>query len=162
MLGELGAEVETPGEDRANEDGWVSVQVGDEKFEGVLEIKGVKTKHFNLERLRQLVEWIERGWTLREKTYTGIFVGNSSREDPPRRRVWPFNSNWVKQAKMRGHVGIRSEDLYILYLLDRTDRLDRDEFWRELFCTKGPFDMRRYRKRLTNDEKAYLENLSQA
>jgi hypothetical protein len=162
VLEALGAEVETPGEDRANEDGWITVQVGDETFEGVLEIKGVKTKHFNLEGLRQLVDWIERGWTLREKTYTGIFVGNSSREDPPRRRVWPFNPNWVNQAKMRGHVGIRSEDLYILYLLDRTGRLDRNEFWRELFGTKGPFDMQRYRKRLTEVEKAYLENLPQA
>jgi hypothetical protein len=162
VLEALGAEVETPGEDRANEDGWITVQVGDQTFEGVLEIKGVKTKHFNVEGLRQLVEWIERGWTFREKTYTGIFVGNSSREDPPHRRVWPFNPNWVKQAKMRGHVGIRSEDLYILYLLDQTDRLDRNEFWRELFCTKGPFDMREYCKKLTQEEKANLENLPQA
>jgi len=162
VLEALGAEVETPGEDSANEDGWITVQVGDETFEGVLEIKGVKTKHFNLEGLRQLSDWIERGWTLREKTYTGIFVGNSSREEPPRRRVWPFNPNWVNQAKMRGHVGIRSEDLYILYLLDRTRRLDRNEFWRELFSTKGPFDMRRYRNRLTEVEKAHLEKLPQA
>lgn len=162
VLEELGAEVETPGEDRANEDGWVSVQVGDEKFEGVLEIKGVKTKHFNLEGLRQLVEWIERGWTFREKTYTGIFVGNSSREDPPRRRVWPFNPNWVKQAEMRGYAGIRSEDLYVLYVLDRTGRLERDQFWRDLFSTKGPFYMRPYHEKLTDEEKGLLENLPQA
>ena len=162
VLEALGATVEVPGEDRANEDGWVSVQVGDETFEGVLEIKGAKTKHFNFEGLRQLVEWIERGWTFREKTYKGIFVGNSSREDPPRRRGWPFNPNWVNQAKMRGHVGIRSEDLYVLYLLDRTRRLDRGEFWRELFSTKGPFEMRSYRKRLTAEELDQLENLPDA
>jgi hypothetical protein len=159
VLEALGAKVEAPGEDRANEDGWVSVQVGDETFEGVLEIKGVKTKHFNFEGLRQLVEWIDRGWTFREKTYKGIVVGNSSREDPPRRRVWPFNPNWVNQAKMRGYVGIRSEDLYVLY---RTRRLDRGEFWRELFSTKGPFDMRSYRKRLTAEELDQLENLPDA
>jgi len=52
VLEALGARVEAPGEDRANEDGWVSVQVGDETFDGVLEIKGVRTKHFNFEGLR--------------------------------------------------------------------------------------------------------------
>jgi hypothetical protein len=51
VLQELGAEVEVP-EDRANEDGWITVQVGDQIFEGVLEIKGIKGRHFNLEGLR--------------------------------------------------------------------------------------------------------------
>jgi len=63
---------------------------------------------------------------------------------------------------MRGYVGIRSEDLYVLYLLDRTRRLDRGEFWRELFSTAGPFDMRSYRKRLTAEELDQLENLADA
>jgi hypothetical protein len=121
----LGAEVEPPEEDRTKEDGWVTVRVGDETFESVLEVKGVKTKQFNLEGLRQLADWIERGITYRSKTYTGIFVGNSSREDPPRRRIWPFHKNWVEQAELRGYAVIRTEDLYTLYLLDRTGRLDR-------------------------------------
>lgn len=158
VLEALGAEVERP-KDRTNEDGWVAVRVEDETFEGVLEIKGVKTKHFNFEGIRQLTEWVERGMTLRKKRYFGIFVGNSSRESPPQNRVWPFNNNWVEQAEMRGYAGIRSEDLYVLYLLDQTDRLDRDQFWRELFSTKGPFDMRPYRKRLTDEEEDRLANL---
>lgn len=159
VLEALGAEVEPPGEDRTNEDGWVTVRVGDETFDGVLEVKGVKTKHFNLEGLRQLTDWIERGRTHRRKTYTGLFVGNSSREDPPRRRIWPFNKNWVEQAEMRGYAAIRTEDLYALYLLDRTGMLNREEFWRELFSTKGPFDMRPHRKKLTAEEHGQLENI---
>jgi hypothetical protein len=62
---------------------------------------------------------------------------------------------------MLGYAGIRSEDLYILYLLDRTGRLDRDEFWKELFSTKGHFDMGPYWKKLTDEEKDQLENLPQ-
>lgn len=54
---------------------------------------------------------------------------------------------------MRGYAAIRTEDLYILYLFDRTGRLDRDRFWRELFSTKGPFDMGPYRKKFTDEEK---------
>ncbi len=160
VLEALGAEVERP-EDRTKEDGWITVQVSDETFDGVLEVKGVKSKHFNLEGLRQITDWRERGMMLREKTYHGVFVGNSSIEDPPRRRVWPFNKNWVEQAEMRGYAAIRTEDLYILYLLDWTDRLDRNVFWRELFSTKGPFDMSPYRKKLTDEEQDQLENLAQ-
>jgi hypothetical protein len=160
VLEALGAEVERP-EDRTKEDGWVTVQVGDKTFDGVLEVEGVRSKHFSLDGLRQITDWRDRGMMLREKTYHGVFVGNSSIEDPPRRRVWPFNKNWVEQAEMRGYAAIRTEDLYILYLLDRTDRLDRDVFWRELFSTKGPFDMSLYRRKLTDEEKDQLENLPQ-
>lgn len=63
---------------------------------------------------------------------------------------------------MRGYAAIRTEDLYILYLLDRTGMLDRDGFWRELFSTKGPFDMGPYRKELTDEEKGQLENFPRA
>ncbi len=158
VLVALGAEV-SPGEDRTNEDGWITVQVGDETFEGVLEIKGVKGEHFNLEGVRQLTDWIDRGITLRKKKYRGIFVGNSSREDPPRRRKWPFHKNWVDYAEMRGYAGIRSEDLYVLYLLDQTGRLDRAMFWRGLFSTRGPFDMRPFWEDLSEEEKEQLSGL---
>lgn len=161
VLVELGAEVEMPEGDRTKEDGWVTVRLDDEIFEGVLEIKGVKSKHFSLEGLRQLTDWIERGRTYRRKTYTGIFVGNSFRENPPRYRIWPFNNNWVEQAEMRGYAAIRTEDLYTLYLLDRTGRLDRDKFWRSLFSTKGPFNMRPYLNELTDKEKGQMESLPQ-
>jgi hypothetical protein len=156
VLEALGVEVERPEEDRANEDGWIRVLIDDEIFEGVLEVKGVKSKHFNLEGLRQLTDWIERGRTYRKKTYTGIFVGNSAREEPPRLRMWPFNKNWIEQAEMRGYAAIRSEDLYVLYLLDRTSRLDRNALWRGLFSTKGPFNMRPYWAGLSEEEKNQL------
>jgi hypothetical protein len=88
-------------------------------------------------------------------------VGNGSREDLPRRRISPFNKNWVEQAELREYAGLRTEDLYTLYLLDRTGRLDRDEFWRALFSTKGPFELRPYREKLTAEEQDQLENLPQ-
>jgi len=161
VMESLGAEVERSGEERNKDDGWVTVRVGDETFEGVLEVKGVKTKHFGFEGLRQLTDWIHRGISTRNKRYTGIFVGNSSRQDPLRSRIWPFSKNWVEQAKMHGYAAILTGDLYALYLLDRTGRLDRDEFWRQLFSTKGPFDMRPYREKLTDEEKDQLGYLPQ-
>jgi hypothetical protein len=139
VMESLGAQVEWSREERDKADGWVTVRVGDQTFEGVLEVKGVKTKHFGFEALRQLTDWVHHGVSSRRKKYTGIFVGNSSREDPPRRRIWPFNPNWVEQAEMHGYAAVLTRDLYALYLLDRTGRLDRDEFWRQLFSTKGPF-----------------------
>lgn len=62
---------------------------------------------------------------------------------------------------MHGYAAIRTEDLFALYLLDQTGRLDREEFWRDLFATKGPFNMRPYRKRLTDEEKSQLGHLPQ-
>ncbi len=54
---------------------------------------------------------------------------------------------------MRGYAASRTGDLYVLYLLDLAGKLDRDEFWRGLFSTKGPFAKRPYRKKLTAGEK---------
>jgi hypothetical protein len=139
----------------------VTVRVGDQTLEGGLEIKGVKTKHFGAQGLRQLPTWIHRGISSRRKRHTGIIVGNSSRQDPPRRRIWPFSKDWEEEAEMHGYAAIRTEDLYALYLLDRTGRLDRDEFWRDLFSTKGPFDMHPYREKLTDEEKDQLGYLPQ-
>jgi hypothetical protein len=89
-------------------------------------------------------------------------VGNSSREDPPRRPIWPFNPNWVEQVEgvqiLRSYGGVPAH----LGLLNRTGRLDRDEFWRELFSTTGSFRMRPYREKLTVEEQEQLENLPQA
>jgi hypothetical protein len=62
---------------------------------------------------------------------------------------------------MGGYAAIRTEDLYALYLLDRTGRLDRNLFWRKLFTTTGPLDMNPYWKKLTNDEKDQLGYLSE-
>jgi hypothetical protein len=163
VLESLGAEVERPADDRKNkEDGWVTVRVGVDTFEGVLEVKGVKSEQFDTYGLRQLTTWIHRGISSRRKRYTGIFVGNSAREDPPRRRIWPFSKDWLEEADLLGYVAILTADLYALYLLDRTDRLDRDTFWRDLFSTKGPFDMRPYLEKLHNEEKDPLGRLSAA
>lgn len=158
VLEELGAEVEKPVE-RNKEDGWLTVKVGDETFEGVLEIKSTDKQHFGTGGLRQLFDWINRGIARRRKRYTGIFVGNSSTKEPPRFRPWPFNPNWTEDAELYEFAAIRTEDLYVLYLLDRTGRLDRDEFWRRLFSTKGPFDMQPYRKKLAAEEQDQLSNL---
>lgn len=63
---------------------------------------------------------------------------------------------------MRKYAAIRAEDLYVIYLLAQTDRLDRDRFWRELFSTTGPFKMRPYWEQLSEEEKEELMNLQQA
>jgi hypothetical protein len=159
VLEVLGAEVERP-EERNKEDGWITVQIAGETLEGVLEVKSTDRPHFTVGGLRQLYEWIERGIMFWQKRYTGIFVGNSSIKEPPRDRPWPFNVNWVKDAELRNFAAIRSEDLHVIYLLDRTDRLNRDEFWQQLFSTRGIFDMRPYQGKLTTEEGEQLSSAS--
>lgn len=162
VLEALGAEVERPEKGSNLEDGWVSVRFNEDVLEFVLEIKGVDREHFDFKGLRQLTDWVSNGIDLRSKEYKGLLVGNSSLKRPPRWRVWPFNNNFVGNAEKRRHVAIRSEDLYILYLLDRRGELDREEFWRKLYETHGPFDMRPYRKKLTAEEAEQFENLAGA
>lgn len=158
VLEQLGAEVERPDE-RNKEDGWLTARVGTDILEGVLEVKSTDKEHFGTGGLRQLFDWINRGVALRKKRYTGIFVGNSSVKDPPKSRPWPFNKNWIEDAELYGFAAIRTEDLYVLYLLDKTSRLDRDQFWLTLFRTKGPIDMRPHWALLSEKEKAQLSNL---
>jgi hypothetical protein len=162
VLEALGAEVERPEKGSNLEDGWVTVRLGDDVLEFVLEIKGVDREHFDFKGLRQLTDWVSNGIDLRGKEYKGLLVGNSSLTQPPRRRVWPFNNNFVGNAEKRRHAAIRSEDLYVLYLLNRRGELDREEFWRKLYETRGPFDMRPHRKKLTAEEVEQLENLAGA
>ena len=156
VLEALGAEVERPEKGLNAADGWATVRLGEDVLEFVLEIKGEEKEHFGFKSLRQLTDWISDGIDREGKEYKGLMVGNGSRTRPPRWRVWPFNSNFVGNAEKRRHAAIRSEDLYVLYLLDRRDEFDREGFWHALHGTRGPFDARPYREKLTAQEAEQL------
>jgi len=142
-LRELGADVEDP-EDPTKEDGWVTVQVGGQIFEAVLEVKGTEKNAFDERGLRQLAEWVSRGIERRHKTYKGIFVGNASVAVPPVDRTNPFGANFATNASLRGYAAIKSEDLYAAYCLKKLGRLDVERFWRDLFQTNGIVDSAPY------------------
>jgi len=90
ILRGLGAHVEDPKE--ANkEDGWVTVNVEGQVYEGVLEIKSTRSAQFGEDGIRQLLDWIDRGTKMRQKKYKGIFIGNSSVDTPGKERPWPFS-----------------------------------------------------------------------
>jgi hypothetical protein len=140
VLARLGARVETP-EHPGKEDGWISVGLGSETLEGVLEVKGTRNDQFDEGGLRQLSEWIYRGAQEREKAYKGIFIGNSATEKPLGERPNPFSSNWRRTAILQNLAAITTEDLYAVYAANQAGLIDRESFWRQLFEASGPIDV---------------------
>ncbi len=134
----LGAEVETP-EEANKEDGWITVQVGDQVFQFVLEVKSTVKEAFDEYGLRQLAEWESRGIHLRETKYKPVFVGNASAQLPLDERGNPFGHNFARKAALQGVVALRSEDLYNALVAKAEGVFDQDGFWRDLFQTAGVF-----------------------
>lgn len=153
----LGGEVERPEKGANAADGLVTVRLGDEALEFVLEIKGEKNEHLGIKGLRQLADWVSDAIDRGDAPPKALMVGNGSRTRHPRLRAWPFNHNFVTNARRRGHAAVRSEDIYVALLLDRRSELDREPFWRELHATRGPFDARDYRAKLTAEEAEQLD-----
>lgn len=143
ILRSLGARVEDPSE-KGKEDGWLVVQVGDVNYEGVLEIKSTKSDQFSEEGRKQLLDWIDRGIRLREKKYKGIFIGNSAVDKPLKERPWAFSDNWQKSAKLSEICAIKTEDLYLIYILKEVGKLDINQFWKTFFETNGIFDIKNF------------------
>lgn len=153
ILRGLGAHVEDP-EEKNKEDGWIVVKVGDTTYEGVLEIKSTRSDQFGEDGRKQLLDWIDRGRTLREKNYKGIFIGNSAVDKPMKERAWAFSDSWTKAAELSGICAMKTENLYVIYLLKSRGVIDLDSFWSELFETNGIFDMTKYWEMLApKDEK---------
>lgn len=153
ILRGLGAHVEDPTE-KNKEDGWIVVKVGDETYEGVLEIKSTRSDTFGEDGRKQLLDWIDRGRTLRGKHYKGLFIGNSSVDKPIREHAWAFPDSWTKAAELSQICAFKTEDLYVFHLLNARGKLSLDEFWKDVFETNGVLDMKKYRDALAPKEKS--------
>jgi len=136
ILGSLGAQVEDP-TDPGKEDGWITVTIGDQTLEGVLEVKSTSNGQFSQEGPRQLLDWINRGIELRGKLFKGIFVGNGSFGTPVEERPDPFSDEFRKAAALRKIVCLTTTHLYQAYDMDRRGKLDRAVFWKVIFGTNG-------------------------
>jgi len=141
ILGQLGAKVEEPVE-KNKEDGWIAIQVAGKNYEGVLEIKSAKSDQFTEDGRKQLLDWIDRGRTLRHKKYKGIFIGNSAVTKPVKDRLNAFSDSWKKSAELSEICAIKSEELYYIYILHKQGKLELDVFWAKLFETNGVFDIK--------------------
>ena len=153
ILRGLGAHVEDPA-DKNKEDGWIVVKVGDRTYEGVLEIKSTRRDTFGEDGRKQLLDWIDRGRTLRSKNYKGLFIGNSSVDKPLGERAWAFPDNWMKSAELSQICAFKTEDLYVFHLLNARSQLSLDDFWKEVFETNGVLDMKKYWDALNPKEKS--------
>jgi hypothetical protein len=136
----LGAKIEEPTE-KNKEDGWLTVQVGQSSYEGVLEIKSTKLDQFGEDGRKQLLDWIDRGRTIRQKNYKGIFIGNSAVTKPLKDRPDAFSDSWKKAAVLSQICAMKSEHLYLIYILHLQRKLKLDDFWNHLFATNGAFDI---------------------
>jgi hypothetical protein len=143
ILRALGAHVEDPSES-GKEDGWIVVSSGETNYEGVLEIKSTKSDQFNEDGRKQILDWIDRGIRLRDKKYKGIFIGNSAVDKPLNERPWAFSDSWQKSVKLSEICVIKTEDLYMIYLLKQEGKLDISKFWKILFETNGIFDIKSF------------------
>jgi hypothetical protein len=140
IIRQLGAKVEDP-EDLGKEDGWLSVQVDDQLYEGVLEVKSTRAGQFGEDGLRQLLDWVGRGVSMRQKKYRGIFVGSNAVDKPVAERPWAFSDSWTKSAQLHEFTAIKTEDLYLAFVLHHAGRLDSKDFWRLVFQTDGVLDV---------------------
>jgi hypothetical protein len=141
ILRQLGAKVDEPVE-KNKEDGWVTIQVGGTTYEGVLEIKSAKSDQFNEDGRRQVLDWIARGRTLHSKNYKGIFIGNSAVSKPIKDRPDAFGDGWKKNAALCHICAMKSEELYLIYILHKQGKMNLDDFWTKLFTTDGIFDIK--------------------
>jgi len=147
----LTAHVEDPTE-KNKEDGWMLVNVNNQDYEGVLEIKSTRSDVFSEEGRKQLLDWIDRGRTMREKEYKGIFVGNSAVDKPLNERPWAFSDSWAKAAELSKICAIKTEDLYYIYVLYMQKLINIDEFWLDLFNTNGVFQIKKYVEKYTQKD----------
>jgi len=151
ILRGFGAHVEDPSEPN-KEDGWISIKLGDKLYEGVLEIKSTKSDEFDEGGRKQLLDWIDRGRTLRQKNYKGIFIGNSAVDKPVYERPWAFSDSWSKAAELSAVCAIKTEDLYVIHLLKSKGEINTDQFWEDVFNTNGILDMKKYLEMLAPKE----------
>ena len=130
--------------EKNKEDGWGTVRVGTMTHEGVLEIKSTRSDQFGEDGRKQLLDWIDRGRTLRQKNYKGIFIGNSGVNQPPDKRPDAFSDSWKKAALLSQICALKSEHLYLVYILHVQKKLSLEDFWTQLFSTNGIFDVAPY------------------
>ena len=113
-------------------------------YEGVLKIKSTKSDQFSEDGRRQVLDWIERGRTIRSKNYKGIFIGNSAVTEPLKSlgdRPLAFSNSWKKAAELSQMCAIKSEELFLIYVLHKQGKVNLDDFWTKLFATDGIFDI---------------------
>jgi hypothetical protein len=154
ILRALGAHIEDPSE-RGKEDGWIVVAIERKKYEGVLEIKSTKSDQFSENGIRQLLDWIQRGISLRKKKYKGIFIGNSAVDKPLNERPWAFSDSWQKSAELNDICAMKTEDLYFIYVLKKEGKIDVNTFWKAVFENNGILNIKEFlpeQENLSNKE----------
>lgn len=138
MLRTLGARVEEP-EEKNKEDGWITVQVGGDTYEGVLEIKSTKNDYLGEDGRKQLLDWINRGIEMRRKVYKGIFIGNSAVSKPLAERPSPFADNWKTSAELSKICALTTSDIFAAYEAHSVGSLNTEDFWKAIFACNGIF-----------------------
>ncbi|GAJ08095.1 unnamed protein product, partial [marine sediment metagenome] len=143
VLEAVEAKVERP-HNSSDEDGWISVRIGNYVNRGVLEIKGTRNNQFNKKGIRQLGEWIAKKTAEDGKQYKGIFIGNDSSDKPIEEREHPFSPDFKKSAEILKFCCLRTEDLYKIYLAKSSGKFDAAAFWSDVFGTNGILDVDKY------------------
>lgn len=143
VLEALEAKVEKP-ENPNEEDGCISVEIGNQVERAVIEVKSTRSSQFDKSGIRQLGEWIAKKTVEDNKQYKGIFIGNDSFDKPIEEREQPFSPDFEKSATILKLCSLRTEDLYKIYWLKSSKKLDISAFWSDVFQTDGVFRIDKY------------------
>ncbi len=143
----LGANVTAPVDDNG-ESGWISVDVGGDQMEGVLEIKSTEEPQCKEEDLHRLSQWVSKGIREQQKRFKGIYISSNSTDKPPKERPNPFDMTFAEISKLHQFVVITTPVLWELYVLKCARKLDLELFWNRLFLTDGLFDIKPLRPKV--------------
>jgi hypothetical protein len=136
VLESLGGQVSRP-DDENEEDGWVSIKIGDEERHFVLEVKGANKNQLDERGLGQLSKWVWKGIKERQIRPKGVLIATAACNEPPSHRKPPFSNNFQKTAKLSGVAVLTGIDLLEAYRKHLEGLLDQDLFWQLLWETNG-------------------------
>jgi hypothetical protein len=57
-------------------------------------------------------------------------------------RTFGFSDGWKKAAKLSQICAMKSEELFLIYILHKQGKVNLDDFWTKLFTTDGIFDIK--------------------
>jgi hypothetical protein len=73
-----------------------------------------------------------------------FFISNSAVTKPIKDRPDAFSDSWKKAAKLSQICAMKSEELFLIFISHKRDKVNLDDFWIKLFTTNGIFDIKSF------------------
>jgi hypothetical protein len=134
VLNELGFKVQREGDKDLVTDKDPSRRV-------VFEVTGTEGI-IDVDKLRQLVDYVQTEEKSTGKTPKSVLVGNHQIDVDPNKRTVAFTDRAVQQSKVYGTCLLPSVELFKAIVAFRESRLDANTLWKDILATVGIFSFR--------------------